>query len=642
MGNLQKSEAQQLRETQLKESLGIGMIFLNRRGEEIIRIKEIFDQQFNEKAPIIKKYRYDRIDNFVERTWTNYGCSDFSELYRSYCIESPIQDLDKLIEEANHILIHGVTDDIHDDDEGTEMSSEIVAMNSKENLLAMKDSIDLVIQKKDQLNRMVNFLLEQKKAEFDLVRRKLQDQVRILQKKVEKIMKVVTVIELYLGIEEELVQLKSGEPAPIDEPLSLRQKILFMDEEVSVLTDQGIDYNDVDKFDEWLMEEDRYNIILPEKKSIVVFKPRRSGKIYYDAYDRRREEIDPKNKQPYFLIRNGENIYRISSGRLTLPERLFPKRSEFKDILEKMSMDDGQLQSWDKEKIEDITYLYQRIVFFIQGLLDRTQIFQPIKKVNLMKMEEQDAAIRLIYDDELCMPTGRLTFSQWQEQLNSTIEVGSRIVWASHVQEGSYYQGSYSGRRFLRYYGKYNIPTYPDEGVYVVEECIEKKRYWEQEGKKYKEIKHTCIKYNPGGGYWTWNGYFDRKNNISFLIDPKKERQILNYDGIDINDVDFYINDRTDRSNYLGFLPILKTIKKHLLEEQEQEDHFCLMLIGECQKRNLAPKKGLTYEDIIMELINWWKYKNKWKRPISKNDESAMKMIERRLFAVSNKRKWFK
>ena len=98
MGNLQKSEAQQLRETQLKESLGIGMIFLNRRGEEIIRIKEIFDQQFNEKAPIIKKYRYDRIDNFVERTWTNYGCSDFSELYRSYCIESPIQDLDKLVE----------------------------------------------------------------------------------------------------------------------------------------------------------------------------------------------------------------------------------------------------------------------------------------------------------------------------------------------------------------------------------------------------------------------------------------------------------------------------------------------------------------------------------------------------------------
>lgn len=264
-----------------------------------------------------------------------------------------------------------------------------------------------------------------------------------------------------------------------------------------------------------------------------------------------------------------------------------------------------------------------------------------------MKMEEQDTAIRLIYDDELCMPTGRLTFSQWQEQLNSTIKVGSRIVWANHIQEDLYYQGSYSGKRFLRYYDKYNTPKPPSDGVYVVEECIEKEPYWVEGGtgnsyKKYKDIKHTCIKYNPGGGYWTWNGYFDRKNNISFLINPKKERQILNYDGIDIDDVDFYINDRTDRSNYLGFLPILKTIKKHLLEEQDQEDQFGLMLIGECQKRGLKPKEGLTYERIIQDLIDWWKFKNKWKRPISKNDELAMKMIERRLFAVTNKRKWFK
>lgn len=66
------------------------------------------------------------------------------------------------------------------------------------------------------------------------------------------------------------------------------------------------------------------------------------------------------------------------------------------------------------------------------------------------------------------------------------------------------------------------------------------------------------------------------------------------------------------------------------------------MLIGECQKRGLIPRNGLCYEDIIMELIDWWKFKNKWKRPISKNDELAMKMIERRLFAASNKRKWFR
>ena len=132
-------------------------------------------------------------------------------------------------------------------------------------------------------------------------------------------------------------------------------------------------------------------------------------------------------------------------------------------------------------------------------------------------------------------------------------------------------------------------------------------------------------------------------------IDNFVERTWTNYGCSDFSelyrsycDVDFYINDRTDRSNYLGFLPILKTIKKHLLEEQDQEDQFGLMLIGECQKKGLKPKEGLTYERIIQDLIDWWKFKNKWKRPISKNDELAMKMIERRLFAVTNKRKWFK
>lgn len=120
------------------------------------------------------------------------------------------------------------------------------------------------------------------------------------------------------------------------------------------------------------------------------------------------------------------------------------------------------------------------------------------------------------------------------------------------------------------------------------------------------------------------------------------DEEVLNYDDISIDDVEFYLNNRIDCPNYLQYLPILKEIKKHLTKEQEEEDQFCLMLIGECQKRNLIPKDGLYYEGIILELINWWKFKNKWKRLISSNDSLAMKMIEKRLFAKTNKNKWFK
>lgn len=50
----------------------------------------------------------------------------------------------------------------------------------------------------------------------------------------------------------------------------------------------------------------------------------------------------------------------------------------------------------------------------------------------------------------------------------------------------------------------------------------------------------------------------------------------------------------------------------------------------------------LTNWNIKEDYDLWWKYKNKWKRPISKNDELAMKMIEKRLFAKTNRSKWFK
>ena len=93
---------------------------------------------------------------------------------------------------------------------------------------------------------------------------------------------------------------------------------------------------------------------------------------------------------------------------MTVPERLFPKRKEFQELIEKMSTED-ELRSYDKSKVEDFTYYYQRIVFFIQGLIDRTDVFgADFKKVNLMKMEECVDKLRFIYDDELCLHTNRI------------------------------------------------------------------------------------------------------------------------------------------------------------------------------------------------------------------------------------------
>lgn len=638
-----KEEEKKQEELRLREGIQPGNIYFDKRGETIIRILAINEREVSERKSYTV-YEIEELEDYITDSWKS-RVIDFSSLRSYYLLNNPIENLQSLYCMGESIQLNGKVPE-YKTNEDFEKSTELVALNSKENLLAMKDAIEKVQSHKEQLELILNYQLCEIKNKFEIMRRDLRAQVAVMNKQVEKIMRVIRVIELYLGIEEDLFQLQSGPEADLSEPLTLRQKILYMDEEVGILEDQGLDFKQIEKFDEWLLKDNHYEILLPEKRSIVVFQPRRKFKKTINYYGNVSDNVEFRDKQPYFLIRNGENIYRIFTDKITIPDRLFPKKKEFQEIVEKMNMQDGKLSEYDKDRVEDFTYLYQRIVFFIQGLIDRTEVFGiDFKKVNLMKMEDCQDSLNLIYDDELCLPPNRLSFKEWKEKLDKEIGVGSRIVWAPLIDVPWSELRKDRNWRYLRSYNDWNIPDYPNEGIYTVEEAKTTQGYWE--GGKFiqKERKILCFRYNPGGDYWTWSGCFERKNNISFIIKPNEgsgEPQILNYDGISLDDVEFYLNSRIDRPNYLSYLPILKTLKKHLIKEQEQEDNFCLMLIGRCREKGLIPKNGLTYEDIILELINWWKYKNKWKRPISLNDELAMKMIERRLFAVSNKRKWFK
>lgn len=628
---------------EVKEGIKVGDLFFDKRGEEIIRIQEIEEKQYRKDDPSTKYLlvSYKRLVSFVENKWTDPYHSSLKELNNYYSLNSPIANLDDLYKRGLDAQINGIQD--YEVSSSFEASTELVAMNSKENLLAMKDSIEILQSKTTQLQKMLNFQLCEMKEKFDIMRRKLDNQLSIMMRQVEKIMRVIRVIELYLGIEEELFQLQAGQTADENEPLTLRQKVLFMDEEVGILDDQGLDWTQIDQFDEWLLKDKHYEILIPEKKAIVVFKPRRKNKVYYDAYDRRREEIDKQNKMPYFLIRNGENLYRVYTDKMTVPERLFPRKKEFQEILDKMKIENDEVNIFDKEKIQDLTYYYQRIVFFIQGLLDRTEIFSPmVEKINLMNnVEQSQDTLRLIYDDDLCLPSDRLSFSEWKKEINSSIVEGSRIFYCPSVEGWRPLKEKLYEDRFLKSYSEYSLPSYPSGGVYVVNKTFINNSYW-KEGKRIEvEREQLGIRYIPDEPRFDWNGCHERKNSLFFKFD-RNEPTIINYDQLNLDDIEFYLNSRIDRPNYLEYLPILKMLKKYLLEEQDQEDAFYLMLVGRCQKEGLKPKEGLSYEKIIGELIDWWKYKNKWKRPISKNDELAMKMIEKRLFAKTNRSKWFK
>jgi hypothetical protein len=303
-------------------------------------------------------------------------------------------------------------------------------------------------------------------------------------------------------------------------------------------------------------------------------------------------------------------VYRIW-GDLIIYPRVFPNRNEMNKLYEET--ENSHFKDRAIKQFEQTLNMYKKHLLVLQGLIDRTEIFKPIKQgINLFNPETfSDEDIRLIYDGEFLLPSGRKSFREWKKEINNQIDRGSRIVWISTWQNRSTGKESYWQDRFEKYY--VCSPGAPSTGIYTIEERIEKTRHG-------NDLKFLFLPDN------TWK---ERKNKVGWLC-YSDENEILNYDKISLDDIDFYLNSRVDRPNYLEMLPILKFLKKLRLEEIEWEKYFVKMVVGEVMKVSKDSEENI--EKIVWGAVDWWKYKVIWKRPITKDDEKALRMIKSRVY----------
>ena len=102
----------------------------------------------------------------------------------------------------------------------------------------------------------------------------------------------------------------------------------------------------------------------------------------------------------------------------------------------------------------------------------------------------------------------------------------------------------------------------------------------------------------------------------------------LNYDRVSLEDVDFYLNSRLERKDFLHVLPTLITMRKELRKEQAEEGAFRQMLQGRLLSKGVSESRSAA---LIDSAIEWWKYRTITSRPIRSDDAKAMRMIEFRL-----------
>jgi len=692
-GELEKYSGKELEiikseiEKQCPDGLEVGDIFIKPDSSSIaVKVTKVYyeEKDYKNLDPSLRiMIGFQETENWELTKWEkerSYNLNDFHQYYvrgavRIKCGENVSEYLDKAKKIMNGELdIESLNDT--DTDKNVETDTALISKNSKNNLILLQNNLEEKRKNAEVIKAFVSIEMEKKKRELEAIRQKMNGVIDVFKKKIGKIMRVITTIELYLGIDEELFQIQEGELAPKDTPISFRQAVLYMDEEIGHWKYGGLDFTNIDWFDQWLVKDGNYKKILPEEKGLVVFRPRRYDKDYGTGDGRYEAAMNHENKyNTYLLIRNGECLYRVYTENIVILPRLFPKRDELMKLMESIKKE--SISSWDEEKkkdnIDDLLHQYKKRAILMQGLIDRTEVFHPlpVDKINLFDMENLDGKVNFIYDDEATLPSGRLSFWDWHKQINSKIDKGSRVLVTGFSKRSH----SMNDRLYHYYSNEYSIPDPPFVGIYEVEEYFveETERMYQadfDEWKKSKEeseykithvqkdghilsykqnqltpaicedilsvrstFRHLTILYNPGGTvYGPWGTYdpHDRKKRIRMRIYPD-DSFILNYDQISLDDIEFYMTSRVDRPNYLSMLPLLSDMKKWRIDEIENEKNFAKMVYSQVYQRLKKESEESVYTK-IWESIDWWKFKNMWKRPIDKDDAKALRMIIKRIF----------
>lgn len=184
-------------------------------------------------------------------------------------------------------------------------------------------------------------------------------------------------VELYAGLIEEVEKIKDGEPAAIAEPIHLFQRRAYMDEEcLAEYRTGGMEFADIEAFDRWLVRPRHLNRLLPYPRCLMAFQVRRIDKerespVSFSHYIRILFD-QQKDKTTFLYIRNGEQVYRLSTG-IDFEGQLFPdiERSQLdQPVYAKMFGDRVDNLISENERLGMIEDHKQRRIKYAQKIKD--------------------------------------------------------------------------------------------------------------------------------------------------------------------------------------------------------------------------------------------------------------------------------
>lgn len=497
----------------------------------------------------------------------------------------------------------------------------LVQTGTAQQVLSLTEKGEMLQDKIETIKNYMQMLIASARHEMEAKVSALDKKLLAVKDYVKNLQRVITVMNLYTGSNVDIVIVRDGAPAPDGEPIRIRQRILFMDEEYLASAENGgIDYNDIGEFNKWLSEPANLDVVLPEPRCIVAMKPKR-----YDAsYSRDwyiNKLLNQWNHHTYVFFRDGERILMIDSDDLELHGTAIPYSDqaerfarEYEKLTASPSTSESEIRTLH-ERSEQLGYMYTKYISFLQGVIDSGRIFDMSKgRPNLAKGD----GVEYIYDDENAIGTGT-NWRQWQEELNSHIRRGTRILFHPKGNNGD------SCGKPNRYYSYESSEPYaPEAGVYNVDYPTKTEYRKNPDTGRYERVTakrdRLAIFYNPKR--WRW-GDEGKDRNEAWLYNPKC---CINYDLLTVEAIDAMMADRTQRESFREWMPILQKARKALVEEKENEALFKQIVANEYKKKHHCDDED-KLNKVIDEAVDWWKGKVIFTRSLSTDDAKAWRMI---------------
>lgn len=482
-----------------------------------------------------------------------------------------------------------------------------------------KDSF--VALKEDMILKMesANASMAISKRELELMRYKLREMLEPMLAEIKRITTIIWTIELYLGINENIMSVAQGPLAPEDEPIHLMQERLYIDEEVGDPSDDGVDFRSMERFYDWMDTHNKYfgyknrDLLLPYPKCVRTMRIRREEKEY-SSNPFTNSIMNEANFETVILIRNGETTYSIETD-MRFGSKLFPNEDELMKLSMEIRNESDEDRYRNKPTEKDLTDKidrYKRNFIIMQGLIDRTEVFGKLfGKVNLMNgsaIDKGQVIFEYDVDKSSQIGDGDYSWNQRMRLMDEQIGAGSRVLWFGKSGYGTRAeQGSY---RFFRIFSwRDNYPEWPrSSGPYDL--------LWDE-----KERCHYFM--FAEGEVWDEDAgdYRTRKKRSAFRVD---KNELYDLDFLSWRDMDWLekmMYDRRERRGYLTKMKVLMQIKSFKEAELKLEEPFALLIQGQCQ---------VTREEAL-DAIHWWKTKNKYKRALTEDDSKALRMIKKHL-----------